>query len=184
MTAVVAREESQLKDLVDLAYNIIFEQRCLSFSSHIYRRRKYSLQSSSSSFVPIPGCIRVVEDLQHLFHPLLSSIDNVQKKNKEREHSLPLLIRACKSKQLTECTEEELRERIIQTGAKVKVKWEASELKDTDWNEGWYSATVNSYCSETDILTITYTSEPGKPYEEELLPLLANKNVKLLWSPL
>ena len=75
-------------------------------------------------------------------------------------------------------------ERITQTGAKIKVKWMKDELEGTDWKEGWYTATVNSHCSVNDILTITYTSEQGTPYEEELLPLVANNKIKLLWSPL
>ena len=182
IAAVAAREERQLKDLIDLANKIIFEHRRLSFSSHVYRRRKYSLQASYSSFVPIPDHIKVVEDLPHLFHPLLSLMDRTHKENKERGQSVHVLLP--RKEELTECTEEELLERITQTGAKVKVKWLADELKDSDWKEGWYSATVNGYCDETDLLTVTYTSEPGTPYEEELLPLIANKKLKLVWSPL
>ena len=34
------------------------------------------------------------------------------------------------------------------------------------------------------MLTLTYVSEPGIPYEEELLPLLSNNKIKLLWSPM
>ena len=102
-------------------------------------------------------------------------IDRVHKENKEREQSVLL----ARKEELTESTEEELLEQITQTGAKVKVKWLADELKDSDWKEGWYSATVNSYCNETDLLTITYTSEPGQPYEEELFPLIANKKLQL-----
>ena len=53
---------------------------------------------------------------------------------------------------------------------------DSCELESTDWKGGWYKATVNSYCNETDMLTLPYASEPGIPYEEELLPLLSNNN--------
>ena len=35
-----------------------------------------------------------------------------------------------------------------------------------------------------DILTLTYSLEPGIPYEEELLPLLTSNKIKNIWSPL
>ena len=49
---------------------------------------------------------------------------------------------------------------------------------------GWYSAMVHSYDNDTDLLTIVYLSEPGIPYEEELLPLITNRKIKLQWSPI
>ena len=54
--AVATREESQLKYLVDLVYKIIFEQRHLSFSSHVYRRRKYSQIHFCPSTKSYPKC--------------------------------------------------------------------------------------------------------------------------------
>ena len=68
--------------------------------------------------------------------------------------------------------------------SKVKIKWTAGELEVIDWKGGWHKATVNSYCNDTDVLTLTYTSETGIPYKQELLPLLSNSKTKLLWSPM
>ena len=79
---------------------------------------------------------------------------------------------------------DDLQERIVQTGSKVKIYWSKEELQETDWRVGWYSATVHSHDNDTDILTITYSAEPGIPYEEELLPLITNKKIKLQWSPI
>ena len=73
---------------------------------------------------------------------------------------------------------------ITQTGSKIKVHWSKEEIGDTGWRSGWYVATVHKYCEETDMLTITYVSEPNQTYNEELLPLLSNSRIKLLWSPL
>ena len=40
-----------------------------------------------------------------------------------------------------------------------------------------YVATVHKYCEETDMLTITYVSEPNQTYDEELLPFLSNSKL-------
>ena len=54
--AVTAKEEEQLKDLIDIANKVIIEQRKLNISSHISRKRKHS----SAKFDPVPthicGC--------------------------------------------------------------------------------------------------------------------------------
>ena len=49
---------------------------------------------------------------------------------------------------------------------------------------GWYVATVHNYCMETDMITLTYQSEPNDPYDEELSPLIADRKIKLIWSPI
>ena len=181
MADVVAREEGQLKDLISIAQKIILEQRRLSFTSHVYRTRKYTLQPNKSKFIPVPSHIRTEEDLNILFKPLLEHIDH---EHKRREEQVLPVLPPPHYKGSRECSDAELQEQIIQTGSKVKVKWTAGELEGTDWKGGWYKATVNSYCSETDMLTLTYVSEPGIPYEEELMPLLSNNKIKLLWSPM
>ena len=71
-----------------------------------------------------------------------------------------------------------------QTGSTIKVHWLREEIRDTRWRSGWYVATVHKYCEETDMLTTTYVSEPNQTCDEELLPLLSNSKIKLLWSPL
>ena len=179
MADVVAREEGQLKDLISIAQKVILEQRWLSFTSHVYQTRKYTLQPNKSKFIPVPSHIRTEEDLNILFKPLLEHIDHEDNKRREEQVLPPPHYKGSR-----ECSDAELQEQIIQTGSKVKVKWTTGELESTDWKGGWYKATVNSYCSETDMLTLTYVSEPGIPYEEELLPLLSNNKIKLLWSPM
>ena len=77
---------------------------------------------------------------------------------------------------------ENLHEGVTQTGAKIKIKWLTGELGDTGWRQGWYSATVHKYDRESDTITITYTSEPGVLYHEELSPLVENK-IKVLHAP-
>ena len=65
---------------------------------------------------------------------------------------------------------EEQLQRIIQTGAQFNIHWTLEELSGTNWKPGWYKATVNDYDCDTD--TLTYTSEPGIPYEDELVTYL------------
>ena len=84
----------------------------------------------------------------------------------------------------TSAEEDTSAESIKQTGSKIKVLWSAEEVGDSGWKPGWYPATVQKYCEETDILTVVYLLEPGICYEEELSPLIARKKIKLEWAPL
>lgn len=44
-------------------------------------------------------------------------------------------------------------------GAKVQIKWDKEEVATTGWRGGWYTATVNGYCEETDEITILLNME-------------------------
>ena len=46
--AVTIREEKQVRDLVDLIYKAVLEQRRLNVAAHIYRQRKYTLKKNTS----------------------------------------------------------------------------------------------------------------------------------------
>ena len=72
-------------------------------------------------------------------------------------------------------TSQTIKEQFAQIGAIVDVKWSSSEVRGTDWKAGWYRAEVQSYCEETDTLTICYVSEPDKTYEEDLEELLKKR---------
>ena len=52
------------------------------------------------------------------------------------------------------------------------------------WRAGWHVATVHNYCMETDMIMLTYQSEPNDLYDEELSPLIADRKIKLIWSPI
>ena len=41
-------------------------------------------------------------------------------------------------------------------------------------------ATVHSYCIDSDIITVTYHSEPNNPYEEELTLMIEEGKIKLV----
>ena len=79
--AITAREESMLKDLINLTYQLIYAQRYLNLSSHVYRKRKYTLQSISPHFVPPPPHVASESDLQFLFEPLLCLLNRSEQKN-------------------------------------------------------------------------------------------------------
>lgn len=72
-SAITAREEEQLKDLIELTYKVILEQRHLNISFHVYRKRMFTLQTKSPHFIKAPAHIQSENDLQHLFDPLLNS---------------------------------------------------------------------------------------------------------------
>ena len=71
-----------------------------------------------------------------------------------------------------------MKEKITQTGSKVKIHWTVDEVKGSGWKGGWYTAKVHRYNSESDC------NIPSTPYEEELGELLALDKIKLVWSPL
>ena len=80
--------------------------------------------------------------------------------------------------------DEVLKNRVTQIGSKIKARWTKEETQSMGWRAGWYVATANNYCMETDMITLTYQSEPNDPYDEELSPLIADRKIKLIWSPI
>ena len=62
----------------------------------------------------------------------------------------------------------------------MKVKWTMDEIGDSGWKPGWYVAHVQSYLSQTDELTLQYSSEPDCTYIVELTPLLSAGKIQLV----
>lgn len=93
----VAREE-QLKDLIRIAQEIISKQRQLSFSSHIYRRRKHSITTACSIFIHQPSHVCSDEDLVDLFKPLLDFLDRKRKVREQTDRFISVPIREKKLK--------------------------------------------------------------------------------------
>ena len=143
--AVSAKEEQQLKDHISMIYRMILVQRRLSVTAHIYRVRKYSLQRESPHFISKPPHIDSEEDLQNLFEPLLAHI--LTQKNIREQHDQSSAFRPCR---LSSCThdDEVLKNRVTQTGSKIKVRWTKEETQSMGWRAGWYVATVHNYCME------------------------------------
>ena len=181
---VTSKEERQLKDLIHMAYQVIFQQRYLNVSSHIYRKRKYTLQTGSPHFVSIPSHMKSESDFKLLFQVLLELIE--ERQNQEDNHVwVPNKRSKDEDNSSTSKDDLQLAECITQIGSKVMIHWSNEEIGETGWKEGWYDATVQKYCEESDImLTVCYKSEPYQTYDEELLPLLSNDRIKLSWSPL
>ena len=108
-------------------------------------------------------------------------IDQNRKTNEAKDESALLFLRVdTKDNQ----TDDTLAEQIGQVGAKIKVQWSESEVGDSGWKPGWYTGTVQKYYSETQTITVVYQLEPNNTYEEEIIPLISQKRVKLLWSPI
>ena len=66
----------------------------------------------------------------------------------------------------------------------MKIHWTADEVKGSGWKGGWYTAKVHRYDEDSDTLTVTYSSEPSTPYEEDLDELIAQDKIELIWCPL
>ena len=179
--AAATKEVEQLRDLINLAYATIREQRRLCITEHIYRKRKYSLQKRDPHFITKPRGVQSQEDLQALFQPLLMYITTKQNQRKLYDESLAFRPQISLS---DTPSDNDVINRLTQTGAKVKIKWTSEEIGSSGWKVGWYVATVHSYCTDADLLTLTYQAEPNVPYNEELTPLIARGKIKPLWSPL
>ena len=145
-------------------------------TAHIYRVRKYCLQRKCPHFVPKPLHINSEEDLQNLFEPLLAYV--LTQKNKTKESSM-ISHQHLASTFITP-DDEVLKNCITQTGSKIKVRWTKEETQSMGWRAGWYVATVHNYCMDTDIIMLTYQSEPNNPYDE----VIADGEIKLIWSPI
>ena len=181
--AAAAREEEQLRDLIHLAYKTIREQRRLSITTHVYRKRKFTLQNKDPHFVPQPQHVQTEEDLQSLFEPLLIQINSNRKKHEVADEMLAFKpqLSSCDT---TSTDEKVLHQCITQVGSRVKLQWTCDEIGTSGWKPGWYVATVQSYCVDTDVITVTYQAEPNVTYDEELTPLITGGKIKLLWSPI
>ena len=80
--------------------------------------------------------------------------------------------------------EEQIREQIIQVGSKVKIKWSKDEIGDSGWKPSWYTAEVQGYDVDMDVLPVIYPSEPSCTYTVELTPLISQKSIKLVQAVL
>ena len=183
-SAITAREEEQMKDLIELTYKVIFKQRQLNISSHVYRKRMFTLQTKSPHFIKAPPHVQSETDLQHLFDPLLKFIEDLRaQRAKDDENVLTPCTPTTSAGVMLKDTDT-LIEQIAQVGAKIKVQWSADEVQDSGWRPGWYVGVVQQYDVDSDILVIAYSSEPENVYEEELTPLISNGKIKLVWTPL
>ena len=123
-------------------------------NSHVYRKRTYTLQTVKPHFVPLPNHVSCELDLKLLFQPLLNHINREWSKREEGDKIYPPIHN--KSNPATDLPTDE---QFKQVGAKIKVHWSDTEVAVTGWRPGWFTATVQQYCEETDTLVIKYSAE-------------------------
>lgn len=170
-------------DLVHLVYEVIRKQKELKITNHIYRTRTYSSkQHSGCSTIPIPDHITTEDDLSRLFDPILTFIKSQSDQLKKLDEVAVYCPYNPHSSIVSNV--DATKQRMIQIGSKVKIHWTTEEVKGSGWKGGWYTAKVHGYDELSDTLTVTYSSEPSTPYEEELNELLNQEKIKLVWSPL
>ena len=83
-------KKDQLKDLIQVTYDIIFEQWFLNVSSHVYCNRTYTLQNTSPHFNRPPLLVKCESDLHTLFQPLITLLDLMTNQCKEDCNSAPI----------------------------------------------------------------------------------------------
>ena len=74
------KEEKEMNQLVKSTQELIFAQRSLKLSTHIYRQRTYKA-TENSSFLPVPLNVHSEADLTKLFVPI---VDYIALKRAER----------------------------------------------------------------------------------------------------
>ena len=89
-----------------------------------------------------------------MFNPLMRHLDAVRQHRVENDAKSTVQLK-------TYTVKPDLREFVCTPGANIKIKLSAEEVGDSGWKPGWYKAIVQSYHSESDILTVVYPCEPG-----------------------
>ena len=121
--AVTVREEKQIGDLVNLIYKAILEQRHLNVTTDVYRQR-------NPHFIRLPPLVSKEEDLQTLFSPLPSYLDSERKK--QEKNDFISVFRPHVIYVVATTHDDMLKNRITQTGAKIKVRWTKQEPNHQD----------------------------------------------------
>ena len=179
----VLKELNQLKDLVNIAKEVIIKQQTLHLTTHLYRVRKYSTYVSKT-FVAMPSHINGEEDLLSLFDPLLEYVGNINHlSNLTPANASTSTSPSCgTSSSIDLSSPTAIKEAISQVGAVVSVRWSTNAVRGSGWKAGWYRAEVQGYCDETDVITLCYVSQPNESYEEDLSLLVQQNKIKLLRS--
>ena len=118
-------------NLIQLTYDIIFEQWFPNVLSHVYCKRTYTLQNTSPHFIRPPLHVKCESDLHTLFQPLITLLDLMTNQRKENDDRAPIRMNTVSSSDNT------LAGQITQTGSKIKVHWLREEIGDTGWRSGW-----------------------------------------------
>lgn len=156
----------------------MFAQRSLSICSYSHETRKYTSNFFSETNHPLsvpPSNIRCESDLHRLFEPLKEYMATQRRQDKDQGKFALVAL----SKPASSCSTTTV-ELFKQVGTRVKIKWCADEIGDSGWRPGWYVATVQGYDSENDVISLTYQSEPGCTYYNELTPLLTENKITLV----
>ena len=136
--AIVAREEKQLKDLIEVYKCLSFAQRKLQLCAHTYQRRTFTTKRYHNLVAP-PDDISG-ENLHELFEPITNVLETQRQSRQEcDQRNTTSLLQPKDRKHLF------LKEKICQVGAKVKIQWKAEELYR---GFGLESRVVCSFCAE------------------------------------
>ncbi len=176
--AMLAKETKQLKELIKIIQELILREKEGTLQHHVYRQRTYTNPQRESPKLDLP--IKP-PDLLHMFDPLVQYVDIVASTQKHRGTSL--LIQSKTDEQdplLLTSDQNQQAELMVQTGARVRVKWTKEELGNSGWKPRWYTAEVQAFDPDTDVLTVTYLSEPGCVYDIELSNYVTQNKIVLV----
>ena len=182
ISALFAREEQQLKDLIKIIYDLIHCQRLLDIRSHVVTKRTYPSRENKNC-VPLPQHINTAADLCHLFDPLIQFIGIIhdqRSKTVKQSVSIPCDIPSTTDK----VDSKDTKNLVCLVGSKIKVKWSVDEVGDSGWKPGWYIAFVEGYDEGDDEIIVSYPCEPGCVYKLAVTPQLEADKIRLVKSPI
>lgn len=73
----------------------------------------------------------------------------------------------------------ELYDQVTEIGAKILVKWDSKDVKESGWRAGWYLAEVQGFDPEDDTIDIIYSKEPDVTYTEDVSAAISTGSIRI-----
>ena len=174
---VFYNEMKEIRNTIKDAEQLVLEERqdYLKNPGDIYRKRTHCTQQVK---ILVPNDSQIdLGNLHKMFEKLKNFVGITMEVNKDKGKKF------LKEENIASsfCTPSKTNlEAFFEIGTKVKVKWSASEIKDTGWKPGWYVAYVHSADSNEDQIVIEHPSEPDTLCTLDVSPMIADGSLKLI----
>jgi len=197
------KESKMFLELISITKELILEERrqtLLADNIPKYRRRAHSTpmepslssdrpryhaaaqtQVSTKARVDLP-LKTTTENVHEIFEKLLQEVSTDKRADQKIPESAGKKVAAGEITNDAAMSEESSTNTasILQEGAKVKVFWNAEDVKDTGWHEGWYMAVVKEVIDkQAETARIVYVVEPSQTYEISVKELLEEGMIKI-----
>ena len=81
--------------------------------------------------------------------------------------------------QIKTCDAMDFYEEVTEIGARILIRWEKEELRESGWRAGWYAAKIQAFDPDTDEISIIYDQEQDEVYSKCVNALISEGKVKL-----